>query len=59
MTRFMTIVKQADPEADPSKMENLRGKVHFFPETPQTAFEPVRGLENLTPRGHKIQTNEK
>ena len=30
----------------------LQKKYPFFPETPQTALEPVRGLENLTPRGH-------
>ena len=35
-----------------SLVEISTKKYYFFPETPQTALEPVRGLENLTPRGH-------
>ena len=33
-------------------------KALFFCETPQTDSEPVRGLENWTPRGHCINKNK-
>ena len=39
------------------KSEKLK-KALFFCETPQTDSEPVRGLENLTPRGHCINKNK-